>query len=640
MVELNKGNIPEEYKWFSEKLNDEFKLTIGDKSKVIFGYNVIGKTTLFKILKSKYLEETEFLTYEEKAIIKESELKLSYFILEIDKLNKEINDIKSKLNIKDKLKANGLSNTAIRDKVNGDLDKFFKKGSFPQLRTTTKRVEEFNYKYPKLDMKLFFTCFSELTDVERAEKEIEKYNQSKLYIALKSIENTVTTQQTNCPICDTDTDWQTKLNQKIQQLEQVNSKLLEKYKKETKSDDANIPLEQLNYQISAFKDLQNDKDLLFDLAIAPSPQQHKEILDMQNLLNEKERKLNSYLNVAKEKYEFVLKKKKNLENDFKRYFGNTKISYDDKNFVISIKLPRKIESYSTGEINLLTFLYEIYSFLGSDKKTLILDDPVSSLDLINHYKIAFEIVNNVSADKCMVVLTHSVDFLNIINSQYPGLFDFLYLEECNNKIYLDAIEQKSASSNPNIITIEKIECENSNILLNYLKNRDTGECEFEEFLHYTPEVKTIGEKNKISNCQLIDLIDKFNSFEHKDFYENSYNKIKYLISIRLWIEKQLYLKIENDEKNKQKFLKSHTLEQRVSIVYPRTKNMTLENNKITREQIMSKKVMLNQGIHYNSQIAPFAYAINLSLDDLNKEINSIKQMFSEENEVRNELGQI
>ncbi len=145
MVELNKGNIPEEYKWFSEKLNDEFKLTIGDKSKVIFGYNGIGKTTLFKILKSKYLEETEFLTYEEKAIIKESELKLSYFILEIDKLNKEINDIKSKLNIKDRLKENGLSNTAIRDKVNGDLDKFFKKGSFPQLRTTTQR----NIRYAK-----------------------------------------------------------------------------------------------------------------------------------------------------------------------------------------------------------------------------------------------------------------------------------------------------------------------------------------------------------------------------------------------------------------------------------------------------------------------------------------------------------
>ena len=60
MVEMNKGNIHEEHKRFSEKLNDEFKLTIGDKSKVIFEYNGIWKTTLFKVLKSNHLEETDF----------------------------------------------------------------------------------------------------------------------------------------------------------------------------------------------------------------------------------------------------------------------------------------------------------------------------------------------------------------------------------------------------------------------------------------------------------------------------------------------------------------------------------------------------------------------------------------------------
>ena len=37
--------------------------------------------------------------------------------------------------------------------------------------------------------------------------------------------------------------------------------------------------------------------------------------------------------------------------------------------------------------------------------------------------------------------------------------------------------------------------------------------------------------------------------------------------------------------------------------------------------------MLDQNLHYYSQVLPFEYAINISLDDLDREINEIKAIF-------------
>ncbi len=44
---------------------------------------------------------------------------------------------------------------------------------------------------------------------------------------------------------------------------------------------------------------------------------------------------------------------------------------------------------------------------------------------------------------------------------------------------------------------------------------------------------------------------------------------------------------------------------------------------------MSKRVVLNQNTHYQSQVMPFAYAISLLIDDLTKEIKDIKNLFME-----------
>ena len=52
-----------------------------------------------------------------------------------------------------------------------------------------------------------------------------------------------------------------------------------------------------------------------------------------------------------------------------------------------------------------------------------------------------------------------------------------------------------------------------------------------------------------------------------------------------------------------------------------------------RESFMMKKVMLNQSSHYKSQIIPFNFAMNISLDDLIREIDEIKNMFLLKNKI-------
>ena len=61
------------------------------------------------------------------------------------------------------------------------------------------------------------------------------------------------------------------------------------------------------------------------------------------------------------------------------------------------------------------------------------------------------------------------------------------------------------------------------------------------------------------------------------------------------------------------------------------------SDKVTREYLMSKKVMLNQHIHQQSQIMPFYYSLNLTFDDIANEIIDIKNHFLSTDKIRSGL---
>lgn len=623
---LNKNNIPSEFAWFAEKLDNSFKIRLGEKSKVIFGFNGIGKSTLCKILKNKNFPNLEFLSYDqaENSIINEKLIKLSFHIQAISKLDEEIAEINSKLQIKECLKRNGLTNKTIRGCIHEELEKYVSNNRFPNFKSKKEEVLSFYDNNKNVDLRNIFTYYNDFNKISKAEDELIKNNKQNLYKALDLIKTSVDKNQKECPLCGITTDWQAALENKIKKLSNIKSELIEKYK----SKNLLITVDELNRQLEAFRELKSNNNLVFDVSLSSSKEEYERIENLMLELDNKTKEKMSKISEAEKKYNLVRHREEFLKKDMKRYFNieSDNIEFDDANYVITIKFPREIKTYSTGEINLITFLYSIYSFLGSDKDTLILDDPVSSLDLIHQYKIAFEIVNNIVKDKFILVLTHSVDFLNIINSQYPKKIEYMYLEQSQDIIYIDKIDYSSSNESPNIISLDKIKGYDDEGLIDYLKKRDDEASIDYEVLHYSKSEHFIdNDKNKLSNYKLIECIDNFSGFTHEDFYVNSYNKIKYLTAIRVWIERELLKLIDNDKKDE--FFKKSTLAKRISFFFDNQNSSKTRHKNITKEQLMCKKVMLNQNVHYNSQISPFDYAINLSLDDLQKEIKEIKEIF-------------
>ena len=101
-----------------------------------------------------------------------------------------------------------------------------------------------------------------------------------------------------------------------------------------------------------------------------------------------------------------------------------------------------------------------------------------------------------------------------------------------------------------------------------------------------------------------------------------------MCAIRVWIEEKFYMAIKDNEEILKR-IEGQQFSKKINILLPRNQNSLLIKHypDITRAFLMSKKVMLNQNEHYQSQIIPFNYALNISLDELVSEIKEIKERF-------------
>ena len=67
MVKIDKNFIAqfEDYNWLSNKMDSTFEIPINDgKTKIIFGFNGIGKSSFTKCLRKKNTNNLRFLDYE------------------------------------------------------------------------------------------------------------------------------------------------------------------------------------------------------------------------------------------------------------------------------------------------------------------------------------------------------------------------------------------------------------------------------------------------------------------------------------------------------------------------------------------------------------------------------------------------
>jgi hypothetical protein len=84
----------------------------------------------------------------------------------------------------------------------------------------------------------------------------------------------------------------------------------------------------------------------------------------------------------------------------------------------------------------------------------------------------------------------------------------------------------------------------------------------------------------------------------------------------------------NDDNLKTEFIESKELQKKFTIFFNKKNSDKIKiPDKVNEDSLKSMKVLLNQAIHYESQIMPFAYAINLSISDVNNEIKALKSYF-------------
>lgn len=627
-----------DFEWFKDKIDDDFCINDNKKSKVIFGYNGIGKTTIFNCIKDLANPMIEFLDYiEVKDTMKNSKnaMIISSNINQIVLLKSQIEPYNQTLNGQKVLKeAFGFSKQKDLEQFSDKVLKSWKEKSFSGYTVDRKSIQQIEQKLNGIQPRVFIDVLKEVKSVVSAKDEVEDAKKLALHQVLCNLDKITNSSDVICPICDSPKpDIKRIIQSKIHTYDSKKTTLI------TKLNDNGVNANEgmIDNLVQASKMIDDDPVLLDDFMLCGGSstvfdsvsESYKNYLEINGKISKLQKK-------AEDNYNNILKNKPHLEADLMKYFkvDISKIKYDSSSFTITVTFPYELKKYSTGELNLISFLYRIYSFIGSDKTVLLLDDPASSLDLINHYKIAYEIVRN-ARDRTLIVLTHSVEFINVVNSQHPlnPNFEFYYLEQLNGKISINEIILQSSSNNPNIISLDKLKDLSDFVgFTDALIEKESSDSNdsIQQLFHYTLDsVYLNGDESKFSNHDLIDLIEEFMSFEHHDFYTNSFNKILYLSALRLWLEKKLFLLIpREDNKLQEKFLKADTLIKRIGVLLPGDGKSLVQLPKgLNRDTLMSKKVMLNQGVHYYSQVMPFAYAINLSLDMLSEEIIEFKNMF-------------
>lgn len=632
---FNKSDLAgnKKYHWLYEKLDDNFDID-DNGSQIIFGFNGIGKTSLFNCLKERHKDDSYFINYEDYRIANQKQTKISIGlnIKEIDNLKEGIKGIYAGIDIKKRLKdLFGIRKGDDVKKINAKLFRAFKTNDIDKILVSSDEFLKFSKDISPDELKILAVGYQYIKRAQSLSKEIEDKRNNDLLCAFKSV-NEILSKGTNvCPICGSELSFNLKdsINKKIKELSYEKSKLVSLLE-EGKITYKEGSLEKIfdTYKLIC---KQADKDSIIDSLLICNGSK-KELDNLTELSLDKinkTRQMKALIKENDEAYKRICLEKEALKEKLEKYGGvNRKgIKFSNVKRTIDIDLGRPLDTYSSGQVDLICFIHGVYSFKASDKKYLIIDDPSSSYDLVHHYEIAYEIVSTSNKEKNVVVLTHSGDLVNCVNSQYPKEFSFSYLEEFGGKIYIKKFNREPCGSFVNPISIELLK---DYPLISVLIRKESDEKSFAGCLHYSEAPCCC---NGVVNLSLIKNIDLFSEsfFDVKDgFYETTYKKIETLCSLRVWIEKELYNLITKKYNDLRKdFLEKNTIGKKIDFFFGKCKQVRKPKT-LTREAIMESKVMLNQAVHYNSQILPFIYAMNLSIDMVIEEVHYFKMLFNNE----------
>lgn len=620
--------IEEDFKENWLNYSSDFK--ISDKSSIYLGPNGIGKTTTYKVIKEKH-PLLGFFSYDDckERILKEkNKLKISIRTTDIDKLKLEKQELIDSLDLKTKaFKKHDITSATKASEYSDYCKEAYNENENGLLGFDSVNLEVLLKYESEVKKKFILQNSKDLCNLKLQGDELNQIRDKYILDSIELLEKAIDSNDTICPVCGYNHE---KSILKIYQIRKKSfennlNKLIDKYRiitKETKDNVYNDILEMMNFACD-----NNINDIVSTnyILIGNNIDNITKLINVKNKIkkiNEKIKRLEvERENFFNNLYSNWNKIKPILSKAFKEDKITISINAVEKTIVLNLK--RDAKTYSTGELNYIVFLLNILEFEYSNKSTIVLDDPLSSFDIKRQYEIAFDIISRlISNNKNVIIFTHNINLVNIINSQYPSIFEYKAIDMIDNVLKIYDI---NLPKNESILNIENLlsripKTNKYKKWLELLIEKDLwdDDCEYHQVFHYD-ETYTCP-LNDCSNDELVKMIDDFDGeFEGSTFEELSLEKIICLTALRVWIEKQM------KDNFKGSFSGINQLFPKINH-YFNHKDMWINNLDIEREDLVRKKVLLNQNDHYKSQIIPFHYALSISCDDMANELLELKQI--------------
>ena len=145
--------------------------------------------------------------------------------------------------------------------------------------------------------------------------------------------------------------------------------------------------------------------------------------------------------LLKDIVENCINKKVKLARDENK---NIIFTIEDNNF---IGKSRQELPLSTGEQNFISLYFDLLSAKNSDKEIIIIDDPISSFDSIYKNKIIYSIIKVLANKKKVIILTHNINTIKLMDHQYTKCFNlYLLNNETNGNNGFIQIDKKERNS--------------------------------------------------------------------------------------------------------------------------------------------------------------------------------------------------
>ena len=610
----------------------DFAISVKNKIKIVLGPNGTGKTSIYINIKERNPEYSyiDYNDVEQSVISQKNKIVIGASILKLDEKYRDKEKLINEINIKENLAKYNITNTNSAKAVSNNLELLRKDPEKAILDFTDEKLESL-FLMSENDSQFLKDNFESIKQIDKIETKIETVKDTYRKHLLEEVENFLDDEEKVCPICGIENEKSIKelIKEELAKISDIKEEVVKKYQEKNPEYNSEEILKEVSDLIKNVKENEIETNHLINYLLCGGDKEKAErILKNQITISEINKEIKELEHKKEDFYNHLKDKQDSVANTFKFQFEvkPTDINYNDKEKYIEIKLPRKVENYSTGEINLMTFVICMLEFMSNDKECLIIDDPLSSYDIPNQYKIIYEIASANNINKSILVFTHNINTINIANSQHNGLFNYDILEKRKNTLYINNIGYYAKDS---IISINNLldKLEDSYPHKKYLEllmKKDTWDDSNPNHLifHYDEPFSKNIEGYDYNNDYLFKLIEQYDetTLDNTNYIENTANKIIYTAALRIWIEKQFYDITNND-------ISLHEKEFGPKIQYMFENGRWTGSSKVTKEYLMSKKVMLNQHIHQKSQEMPFYFALNLSLDDVTKEISDIKEHF-------------